>query len=213
MSATTVAIQDQDVIRPSTGSTSTAWGGTAASGARLIQTIRPSVPLPQAQPDASRNTSCGWSTAATGASPRPGGCRPMRCRASTSRASCAKTTSRSRGGRKATASRRSIEAGRRAARLRRAGSGQARDAMKEKRASHIVFVVRDDASRSARALPDGRSDLGGVQPLRRLEPLRIVGRDVDDGGGGGGGAGRNQHPHARLHGQLQPAARRTAPAA
>ena len=38
-------------------------------------------------------------------------------------------------------------------------------------ASHIVFIVRDDAAQARRAVSDLRHDLAGVQHLRRQQPL------------------------------------------
>ena len=57
-------------------------------------------------------------------------------------------------------------------------------------ASHIVFIVRDDASHCRPAVPDVRHDLAGLQPVRRQQPLRRRARD---------------QPGPRLQGQLQPA--------
>ena len=56
------------------------------------------------------------------------------------------------------------------------------------RASHIVFVVRDDTGALRPPLPDLGHDLAGLQPLRRQQPLR-----------------RHRPDRARLQGELQPA--------
>ena len=53
-------------------------------------------------------------------------------------------------------------------------------------ASHIPFIVRDDDGGVRPARPDVRHDLAGLQPVRRLQPLRRTGR------------------RSRAQGQLQP---------
>ena len=47
-----------------------------------------------------------------------------------------------------------------------------RNALREPRASHVYFVVRDDDGRVGSALPDFGPDLAGVQPLRRTQRVR-----------------------------------------
>ena len=87
----------------------------------------------------------GSTTAATGRCRRPGRFRPMRCRVSTSRGWSARTARRP--GAWTTAASRADAAARTAC-LRRLGLGTLRNPLKEPRASHIVFIVRDDASKA-----------------------------------------------------------------
>ena len=63
-------------------------------------------------------------------------------------------------------------------------------------ASHVVFVVRDDASRSASLVPDLGRHLAGLQRLRRQQPVRLHRRLP---------AGQPEHLQGRLQGLLQPA--------
>jgi hypothetical protein len=162
------------------------WYG--GSGARLIETIRPSVALPQAQPaclvlNQGRLVDCGnWKVSASWRAPANGvsGVYVARLvREDDEPASWRSEGNDNPPSTKPPAAPHSYGA---------SGLGTLRDAMKEKRASHIVFVVRDDASRSdvlfQTADPTwvaynryGGSSLYGSWPVTAL-----------GGGGGGGGA-------------------------
>lgn len=161
------------------------WYG--GNGARLIETVRPSVPLPQAQPDCliltqGRLIDCGnWKVSASWRVPADGvsGVYVARLvREDDEAASWRSEGNTTPPSTKPPAAPHSYGA---------SGLGTLRDAMKEKRASHIVFVVRDDASRSdvlfQTADPTwvafnryGGSSLYGSWP------------PAAQGGGGGGGA-------------------------
>jgi N,N-dimethylformamidase beta subunit-like protein len=162
------------------------WYG--GSGARLIETIRPSVALPQAQPDClvlnqGRLVDCGnWKVSASWQAPANGVSGVYVARLV--REDDAPAPWRSEGNDNPPATKPPAAPHSYGA----SGLGTLRDAMKEKRASHIVFVVRDDASRSdvlfQTADPTwvaynryGGSSLYGSWPVTGL------------GGGGGGGGG------------------------
>jgi hypothetical protein len=122
------------------------WYG--GSGARLIETIRPSVALPQAQPDClvlnqGRLVDCGnWKVSASWQAPANGVSGVYVARLV--REDDAPAPWRSEGNDNPPATKPPAAPHSYGA----SGLGTLRDAMKEKRASHIVFVVRDDASRS-----------------------------------------------------------------
>ena len=124
------------------------------------------------------------------------------------RAWCGKTTSLNRGGPKGTTRvvgpdrRRRLP---RRIRTARSASGKLEDAMKEKRASHIIFVVRDDAGQSTMLFQT--ADPTWVA-FNRYGGSSLYGSYLPNAGGGGGGGGgrRRQSAHPRLYGQLQPAA-------
>lgn len=125
----------------------TGWYG--GRGARLMQSIRPSVPIPQAQPECrihnqTRLVDCGgWTVSASWTVPSDAVSGVYIARLV--REDDEPTSWRSEETDQAP-----IE---KPAALPHAygavGLGKLRDQLKEKRASHIVFVVRDDASRSA----------------------------------------------------------------
>ena len=122
------------------------WYG--GSGARLIETIRPSAALPQAQPDCLihpnvRMVDCGnWRTSASWRAPADGvsGVYVARLvREDDEPVSWRSEGNNARPALKPPPVPHSYGA---------QGTGKLRDELKEKRASHIIFVVRDDASRS-----------------------------------------------------------------
>jgi hypothetical protein len=122
------------------------WYGGA--GARLVDTIRPSAPLPQPQPDCrvhagTRLVDCGnWRVSASWRVPADGVSGIYAARLV--REDDDPLPWRSEGTRQPP-SRRPDPLPHRYGAL---GLGRLRDAMPEPRASHIVFVVRDDGSRS-----------------------------------------------------------------
>ena len=122
------------------------WYGGA--GARLVSTIRPSVPLPQAQPEclvhnATRLVDCGnWKVSASW--PVPADAVSGVYVARLVREDDEPQSWRSEGDTNPPSVKPAPTPGFYGA----LGYGQLRDAMKEKRASHIIFVVRDDNSRS-----------------------------------------------------------------
>lgn len=122
------------------------WYG--GSGARLIETIRPSVPPPQAQPDCIihpnvRMVECGnWKVSASWRVPSDGVSGVYVARLV--REDDEPESWRSEGNSQRPAVRPAPTPHNYGAQ----GTGKLRDAMKEKRASHIIFVVRDDAGRS-----------------------------------------------------------------
>ena len=129
------------------------WYG--GDGARLIQTIRPSVPLPQAQPECfthnpgitsqsvTRLVDCGnWSVSASWSVPRDAVSGIYIARLV--REDDEPESWRAEGDYTAPMRQPSPDPHSYGA----VGLGQLRDAIKEKRASHIIFVVRDDTGRS-----------------------------------------------------------------
>lgn len=130
-------------------------GWYAGNGARLVQSIRPSVPLPQAQPECfvhnpgitsqstTRLVDCGnWNVSASWTVPRDGVSGIYVARLV--REDDEPESWRAEGD--ASAPSQKPEALPHA--YGAVGLGQLRDAIKEKRASHIIFVVRDDTGRS-----------------------------------------------------------------
>ena len=73
------------------------------------------------------------------------------------------------------------------------GLGKLANALKEPRASHIYFIVRDDESRADLSVPDDGHHLAGVQPRRHHEHVWQLRPGPSDG--------------ARLQGQHEPAVR------
>lgn len=122
------------------------WYG--GSGARLVDTIRPSVPLPQAQPDCLvhatvRLVDCGnWKVSASWRVPADAVSGVYVARLV--REDDEPEPWRSEGNRQTPTVRPPPLPHNYGA----LGTGRLRDEMKEKRASHIIFVVRDDAGRS-----------------------------------------------------------------
>ena len=122
------------------------WYG--GSGARLIETIKPSAPLPQAQPEcvvypAMRLTDCGnWKVSASWRVPAGGVSGVYVARLV--REDDEPEAWRSEGNRL----RPTTQPPPLPHRYGALGLGHLRDEMKEKRASHVIFVVRDDAGRS-----------------------------------------------------------------
>jgi N,N-dimethylformamidase beta subunit-like, C-terminal/Bacterial Ig domain len=116
-------------------------------GARLLGTVKPSVPLPQTQPDCTADWSvrlydCGnWGVSASWPIPTdaPSGVYIARL----VREDPAYTTWRADGSQQPGAKPPAI-----AHSYGALGMGKFRNALKEPRASHIIFVVRDDASRA-----------------------------------------------------------------
>ena len=174
------------------------YGGT---GARMIQSFRPAVTLPQAQPDCieapQRLVDCGnWKTSATWRAP-PDAVSGVYV-ARLIREDDEPQNWRSEVGSRTGPSGSWEPPPPTPHNYGVLGWGKLEDAMKEKRASHIIFVVRDDASRSAvlfqTADPSwvafnryGGSSLYGSY-------LRNVG-----GGGGGGAAGSPDNPRTRAY--------------
>jgi hypothetical protein len=124
----------------------TGWYG--GRGARLVHTMRPTAALPQAQPDCrvhpgTRLVDCGnWAISASWTVPADAVSGVYLARLV--REDDAPASWRSEGNWQAPSTKPEPLPHRYGA----LGLGALRDAMKEKRASHIVFVVRDDASRS-----------------------------------------------------------------
>ena len=124
----------------------TGWYG--GRGARLVHTMRPSAALPQAQPECrvhpgTRLVDCGnWAVSASWTVPADAVSGVYLARLV--REDDAPASWRSEGNWQAPSTKPEPLPHRYGA----LGLGALRDAMKEKRASHIVFVVRDDASRS-----------------------------------------------------------------
>jgi len=125
------------------------WYG--GSGARLIQTIQPSVPLPQAQPDCleanQRLLDCGnWKTSASWRVPADAvsGVYVARLIREDDEPEPWRSEGNNSGVSGPAAPPPPLPHSYGAL-----GGGKLLDAMKEKRASHIVFVVRDDNGRSA----------------------------------------------------------------
>jgi hypothetical protein len=122
------------------------WYG--GSGARLIETIRPSAALPQAQPDCLvhpnvRMVDCGnWKVSASWRVPADGVSGVYAARLV--REDDEPESWRSEGNRAPP----TVETPAVPHSYGALGYGQLRDELKEKRASHIIFVVRDDAGRS-----------------------------------------------------------------
>lgn len=122
------------------------WYG--GSGARLIETIRPLVPLPQAQPDCLvhpnvRMVDCGnWKPSASWRVPADGVSGVYVARLV--REDDEPESWRSEGNRQLPRMQPPPVPHNYGAQ----GTGKLRDELKEKRASHIIFVVRDDARRA-----------------------------------------------------------------
>ena len=122
------------------------WYG--GDGARLIETIRPSAPLPQAQPECivypqMRLTDCGnWKVSASWRVPADGVSGVYVARLV--REDDEPVAWRSEGNRL----RPTTQPPPLPHRYGSLGLNKLRDEMKEKRASHVIFVVRDDAGRS-----------------------------------------------------------------
>ncbi len=122
------------------------WYG--GSGARLVETIRPSAPLPQAQPDCLvhpnvRMVDCGnWKVSASWRVPADAVSGVYAARLV--REDDEPQSWRSEGNNARPAVRPPPIPHAYGAQ----GSGKLRDELKEKRASHIIFVVRDDARRT-----------------------------------------------------------------
>ncbi|MQA30020.1 MAG: hypothetical protein GEU82_09305 [Luteitalea sp.] len=124
----------------------TGWYG--GRGARLVETVRPSAPLPQTQPECrihnqTRLVDCGtWKVSAAWQVPRDGVSGVYLAR-------LVREDDEPTSWRSEELDQPPIE---KPAALPHAygalGLGRLRDALTEKRASHIVFVVRDDAARS-----------------------------------------------------------------
>ena len=180
------------------------WYG--GQGARLVQTLRPSVPLPQAQPECrvhsqTRLVDCGnWKVSAAWPVPRDAVSGVYAAR-------LVREDDEPTSWRSEELDQAPLE---KPAPLPHAygalGLGQLRDVLEEKRASHILFVVRDDGGKSDVLVQLSDSDVGGVQSVWRNEPVRLDARDP----------GRARHcrrhpgsPVARLHGELQPPARQS----
>src|SRR5579862_4346719 len=126
------------------------WYG--GNGARLVQTLRPTVPLPQAQPDCiqapQRLVDCGnWKTSASWRVPADAVSGVYVARLI--REDDAPQNWRSEVGPRTGPAGSWDPAPPVPHNYGVTGYGKLEDAMKEKRASHIIFVVRDDASRSA----------------------------------------------------------------
>ena len=77
----------------------------------------------------------------------------------------------------------------------RSGMGKLRNPLKEPRASHIVFIVRDDASKVGRRDADVRPDVDRLQPLRARQLYNGTTSSGESGG----------RRRARQQGELQPA--------
>ena len=122
------------------------WYG--GSGGRLIETIRPSVPLPQVQPDCLvhrnvRMVDCGnWNVSASWRAPAAGVSGVYVARLV--REDDEPESWRSEGNRQPP----TVKPPPVPHSYGAQGSGRLRDELKEKRASHIIFVVRDDTRRS-----------------------------------------------------------------
>jgi N,N-dimethylformamidase beta subunit-like, C-terminal len=123
-------------------------GWYAGNGARRVQTIRPSVPLPQSQPECwvhpqTRLTDCGtWRVSASWPVPRDavsGVYAARLVREDDDPVSWQSEEVDQPPRQKPAPEPQAYGA---------LGQGQLRDALKEKRASHVIFVVRDDAGKS-----------------------------------------------------------------
>jgi hypothetical protein len=175
----------------------TGWYG--GNGARLITTVRPSVPLPQAQPDCLeanyRLVDCGnWKTSASWRV--PGDAVSGVYVARLVREDDEPEPWRSEGNNSGIsgpaapppASPHAYGA---------LGLGKLEDAMKEKRASHMIFIVRDDASRSAILFQT--ADPTWVA-FNRYGGASLYGSYYPVTGGGGGGGGQPQDdPRTRAY--------------
>jgi Bacterial Ig domain len=124
-------------------------GWYSGSGARLMQTIRPSVPIPQAQPECrvhnqTRLVDCGtWKVSASWTV-------PAEAVSGVYVARLVREDDEPTSWRSEETDQAPIEKPEALPHAYGAlGLGTLRDQLKEKRASHIVFIVRDDASRSA----------------------------------------------------------------
>ena len=171
------------------------WYG--GSGARLIQTIRPSAPLPQAQPDCleanQRLVDCGnWKASASWRVPADAvsGVFVARLIREDDEPEPWRSEGNNSGVSGPAAPPPPLPHSYGAL-----GLGKLQDAMKEKRASHIVFVVRDDNGRSAMLLQTADptwvafNRYGGASLYGSYYPL----------GQAGGGGGQGDNPRVRAY--------------
>jgi hypothetical protein len=174
------------------------WYG--GNGARLIKSFRPTIALPQAQPDCieapQRLVDCGnWKTSASWQVPADAvsGVYVARLIREDDEPQNWRSEAGSRTGPAGsweppppTPHNYGVT-----------GLGKLEDAMKEKRASHIIFVVRDDASRSAVLFQT--ADPTWVA-FNRYGGSSLYGSYLPNAGGGGGGFGVSpDNPRTRAY--------------
>jgi len=172
------------------------WYG--GNGARLVQTIRPSVALPQAQPECitapQRLVDCGsWKTSATWRVPADAVSGVYVARLI--REDDAPQNWRSEIGPRTGPAGTWDPPPPTPHNYGVLGWGKLEDAMKEKRASHIIFIVRDDASRSAVLFQT--ADPTWVA-FNRYGGSSLYGSYYQNGGGGAGANADNPRTRAYI---------------
>ena len=175
------------------------WYG--GNGARLIQTMRPSAALPQAQPDCitapQRLVDCGnWKTSASWRAPADAVSGVYIARLI--REDDAPQNWRSEVGPRTGPSGSWDPPPAIPHNYGAMGLGKLEDAMKEKRASHIVFVVRDDASRSAVLFQTADPTWVAFNRYGGSSLYSSYYQTIGGGGGGGGGV-QADNPRTRAY--------------